>query len=48
MHSRTKLSPYNGMKMKGRVVQTILRGITTSKDGDIVGDPQGKWVRPLK
>ncbi len=45
LHSRTKLSPYHGKHMKGRVVQTILRGMTIAKDGDIVGNPRGKWVK---
>ena len=44
MHSRTKLSPYHGRKMKGRVSQTILRGVTIAKDGEIVGDPHGQWI----
>ena len=47
LHSRTKLSPYNGMKFKGKVVQTILRGKTIAKDGEIVGAPSGHFIRPL-
>lgn len=47
MHSRTKLSPYNGMTFKGKPVQTILRGKTMAKNGDIVGSPSGRFIRPL-
>lgn len=48
MHSRTKLSPYNGMEFQGKVVQTILRGKTIAKDSEIVGDPTGHFIRPVK
>lgn len=47
MHSRTKLSPYDGMSVKGKPVQTILRGRTIAKDGEIVGEPSGHFIRPL-
>lgn len=47
MHSRTKLSPYNGRAFQGKVVETILRGRTIAKDGDIVGEPGGHFIRPL-
>lgn len=48
MHSRTKLSPYDGMRLTGRPVMTILRGRTTAKDGEIVGSPGGRFIRPAK
>ena len=47
MHSRTKMSPYDGMHMKGLAVQTILRGKTIAKDGEIVGGPSGHFIRAL-
>lgn len=46
MHSRTKLSPYDGWKLKGKPIQTILRGHTTAKDGEPVGEAIGKFIRP--
>ena len=46
MHSRTKLSPYDGMRFKGKVTKTLLRGVTTAMDGDIVGSPAGQFIRP--
>ncbi|GAP39858.1 dihydroorotase [Flexilinea flocculi] len=47
LHSRTKLTPFHGRKMKGLPVQTILRGKTVAKDGEVVSEPCGKFVRPL-
>lgn len=47
LHSRTKLSPYDGWKLKGKPVKTILRGRTVAKDGELVGEPGGKFIRPL-
>lgn len=45
MHSRTKLSPYDGMKLRGKPVETILRGRTIAKDGEIVGKPGGRFIK---
>lgn len=47
MHSRTKLSPYEGLTFKGKAVQTILRGRTIVKNGEILGAPSGRFIRPL-
>lgn len=46
LHSRTKLTPYNGFKMQGKVKATILRGKTVARDGEIVAEPFGRFVRP--
>lgn len=48
MHSRTKLSPYDGMRMQGKPVMTMLRGTITARDGEIVGDPCGQFIRPVE
>ena len=47
MHSRTKLSPYDGWNLKGKPVETILRGKTIARDGEIVGSPSGHFIKPL-
>jgi len=47
MSSRTKLSPFDGRKLKGKPTQTILRGRTIVREGALVGKPGGKFVRPL-
>ena len=46
LHSKTKLSPFDGRQMKGRPVCTIVRGTTVMKDGEILGEPQGHLIRP--
>jgi len=46
MHSRTKLSPYDGRRLKGKPVQTILRGRTIARDGQLVEKASGKFIRP--
>lgn len=48
MHSRTKLSPYDGKQFKGKVKKTILRGKTIAENGEIVGDPCGRFIKPVK
>ncbi|HWI74757.1 MAG TPA: allantoinase AllB [Baekduia sp.] len=43
---RHRLSPFAGMTLRGRVVRTILRGQTIARDGQVVGDPIGRVLRP--
>lgn len=47
MHSRTKMSPYDGWTFKGKPVKTILRGMTTAENGEIVGEPRGHFIKPI-
>ena len=47
MHSRTKMSPYDGWTFKGKPVKTILRGMTTAENGQIVGGPKGHFVKAV-
>lgn len=47
MHSRTKLSPYDGWELTGAPIQTILRGTTIARNGEIVGRPSGRFIRPV-
>lgn len=47
MHSRTKMSPYDGWTFKGKPVKTILRGVTTAENGEIVGGPRGHFIKPI-
>ncbi|HEX4264114.1 MAG TPA: allantoinase AllB [Verrucomicrobiae bacterium] len=44
---RHKQSPYVGRALTGRVVQTILRGQTIFKRGQIVGRQRGRLIKPL-
>ncbi|MCL1975222.1 MAG: dihydroorotase family protein [Firmicutes bacterium] len=45
LHSISKVTPFDGWPMKGRVSQTILRGATIAKDGQIIGGPSGKFIK---
>lgn len=47
LHSRTKLTPFNGKKMKGLPVMTILRGKIIAKNGEVISQQNGKFIRPL-
>ena len=43
---RHKLSPFVGVKFRGRVRRTMVRGTTVFEDGKIVAKPAGRLVRP--
>jgi allantoinase len=43
---RHTLSPWVGRRVRARVVRTILRGRTVFGNGEIVGQPQGRLLRP--
>ncbi|MBX7158218.1 MAG: allantoinase AllB [Verrucomicrobiae bacterium] len=40
-------SPYIGRQLRGKVVRTFLRGHCIFQDGKMVGNPIGKWVKPV-
>jgi allantoinase len=45
---RHALTPYLGRRLRGRVVRTILRGRTVFNDGNIVAQPSGRLIKPVK
>jgi allantoinase len=45
---RHRLSPFLGQRMRGRTVRTILRGRTVFADGQAMGVPAGRLVRPRR
>ncbi|MFT8872961.1 MAG: allantoinase AllB [Sporolactobacillus sp.] len=47
LHSKSKVTAYDGWHVKGVPVETIVRGETVMKDGQIVHRPFGQLVRPL-
>ncbi len=47
LHSKPKITPYHGWKVKGMPVYTIIRGNVVAKDGEIVGEPIGELQRPI-
>jgi allantoinase len=48
LHSKHSLSPWHGRRGRGRVVRALLRGETVMRDGEPVGEPRGRHVRPLR
>lgn len=46
LHSKNKPSPWHGWKVKGMPVATIVRGHVQMRDGELVGKPVGKLMRP--
>jgi allantoinase len=48
LHGKNNLNPFDGHKTKGLAVATIVRGELVMKDGELVGTPTGRMVRPVK
>ncbi|WP_100486839.1 allantoinase AllB [Sporolactobacillus pectinivorans] len=46
LHSKSKITAYDGWHIKGLPVETIVRGETVMKNGEIVHKPLGHVVRP--
>jgi dihydropyrimidinase/allantoinase len=44
LHSAQDHTPFNGVRLKGWPVRTILRGATAFVDGEVVGRPTGRFV----
>ena len=47
LHSRNKPTPWHGWKVKGIPVLTIVRGHVQMRDGEPVGKPIGRMLRPV-
>lgn len=45
---RHRHSPYIGRTLRGRVARTLVRGHTVYRDGQIVGEPVGRLVKPTR
>ena len=41
IESKCKWSPFNGFKLKGTPIFTIINGKIKKKNGKIIGDPEG-------
>jgi allantoinase len=46
LHSKNHVTPFDGRKTKGAPVATIVRGRIVMRDGELVGTPTGRMVRP--
>ncbi len=47
LHSKSKITPFDGWRVKGLPVFTIVRGNVVMKDGEIVGKPRGELIKPI-
>ena len=47
LHSKNKPTPWNGWKVKGVPVATIVRGHVQMRDGEPVGKPIGRMQKPI-
>jgi dihydroorotase len=45
LFTKNQWSVYEGMELVGRPVATFLRGELIYRDGQIVGEPRGQWIR---
>jgi allantoinase len=43
---RHRLTPYTGLRVRGRVARTLLRGETVFEGGRVTSAPAGRLVRP--
>ena len=45
---RHKMSPFVGRALHGKIVRTVVRGITVFREGKIVSEPIGRLVKPAR
>lgn len=48
LHSKHPLSPWNGREGRGSPVVGVVRGEVVMRDGEPVGEPRGRLVRPRR
>ncbi len=48
LHTKHKLTPFHGWRLKGRIEYVVLRGNIIYRDGEIIDNPIGKFIRPVK
>ncbi|MDY0395503.1 dihydroorotase family protein [Virgibacillus halophilus] len=46
LHSKSKVTAFDGFRGKGKPVATIVHGKTIMHHGEIVNEHQGKWIKP--
>ncbi len=47
LHSKSKVTPFHGFRVKGMPAYTIVRGHVVMKHGEIYGNPVGELLRPV-
>ncbi|MFQ5913643.1 MAG: dihydroorotase family protein [Nitrospinota bacterium] len=48
VYTKARVSPYDSLSLKGWPVRTLLRGRTVAIDGEICGEPSGRFLRPQR
>jgi dihydroorotase len=46
MLSKARQNPFDGVTVTGMPVATVVRGQVVAREGKIVGQPRGEWLRP--
>ncbi|MDP3733500.1 MAG: amidohydrolase family protein, partial [Candidatus Daviesbacteria bacterium] len=44
LFTKSQWTPFEGMKVVGKIKRVVLRGKTVFKDGEIIGNPQGNTI----
>ncbi|NIR61522.1 MAG: allantoinase, partial [Gammaproteobacteria bacterium] len=47
LHGKSNLTPFDGHRTRGQAVATIVRGHVVMRDGEVVGEPLGRIVKPV-
>jgi len=47
LHSKSKVTPFHGFRVKGMPVYTIVRGRVVMENGEVVGKPGGQLQKPI-
>jgi dihydroorotase len=48
LHSKNKVTPFDGLEVQGMPVATIIRGMIVMRDGKVEGAPAGKLITPVQ
>lgn len=48
LHSKSKVTAFDGFPIKGVPVATIVRGIPVMENGEVISEPFGRFVSPVK
>jgi len=49
VYTKCQINPFHGMKIKGKVTHTVLRGQVIMEEGEVTGKPgYGRFIRPKK
>lgn len=48
LHSKNCVTPFDGTPTKGAPVATIVRGRIVMREGELIGEPGGRMVRPVR